>query len=462
MKTGRAYQMLLALSRGAVDGDTRELGELEKHGLVLYLDAPSLESLARYEGLATRYPGPFEDQPPLSAAALGTLAAELDQRLRSDWHRQWASRATIALEEDDRIWAKRLRGMLSLPASFEVLSQTARRRQGMASPPASRADLGPRLYALSAEGAAALSALAPRLPRYGPHELGAFLKPFRKASTKMQTFAGDVTSLRDAVGYVPKGREHVLSTLLKAGGARPEHVANAYNRAISSARTFERHDPKGKTAPHTAALFVRKAAEGGNFNLDQAARSLAHARSLLLQAGHRDSPDARAAAKALLAFTPPEAGLPRFNEMKQALRQAGVAGDLVYKFIVRLMPAQGTPAELVRRALALAAAPPQPSRRHVLRAGPLDEVSAALASAARNDADAPMLARRFYDIEQGFLQSRVSAVQATSLALSCFGCPGAPNEVVATVFDLARSVGGSQPDDEALSLAASFAKRFAY
>ncbi|HEU4407144.1 MAG TPA: hypothetical protein VFS43_17880 [Polyangiaceae bacterium] len=461
MKTGRAYQMMLALARGALDGDARELGELEKQGLVVCLDGPSLEALGRYEGLSSRYPAPFEGRPPLSADALGALVAELDQRLRSDWHRQWASRATLALEEDDRVWAKRLRGLLSLPRSAERLALAARTRAGVASPPAGRPDLGPRLYALSADGAEALAALAPRLARYGPHEIGAFLKAFRKARAKTHAFAGQVAALRKAVGSVPKGREHVLASLLKVD-ARPEHLGNAFGRALGAARALERQDPGGKTAPHTAALVVRRAAEGGSFDLDRAARSLAHARALLLQAGCHDTPAVRASAKALLAFEPLEAGVARFVELKRTMRQAGVAGDLVYKFIVRLMPARGTPAELVRRALALAAAPPQTARRHVLRAGPIDEVSAALAAAAPSDADAVALARRFYDIEQAFAQSRLPAALATALALSCFGCPGSPHEVVATVFDLARSVAGPQPDHEALSVAASFAKRFAY
>ncbi|MCU0683958.1 MAG: hypothetical protein MUF34_17240 [Polyangiaceae bacterium] len=462
MKAGRAHQLLLSLGNGALLGDTKELDELEKLGLLLHLDAHALEALGRYDAIRARHPKLFDDAPPLSADALGALASQLDLRLRSDWHRSLASAATIAHEEEERIWAKRLRGMLLSPPSAERLNRANRARTEAASQLAARRDLGPSLYALSAEGRNVMLALGPRLGRYGEHELVAFLKPFRKSSAKMLDFARDVSTLRQSVGHVPKGREHVLATLLKAD-ARPEHLAGAYGRAVGGARALERHDHKGKMAPHTAALFVRQAAAEKHFDLDRAARAIAHARSLLLHAGHPNTPTVLGAAKSLLAFQPPEQGLPRFQDIIQQLRSVGVQGDPLYKFIVRLMPAKGTPADLVKRAAALAATPAHRTRHHALRSGSLDEVSVAVVAMARDPQDDARLAERLYALEQTFLRLDQPVGRSLSLALGCVGCPGSPPEVAALVCDLARSLGQTPtPDEEAFSLAASFARRFAY
>ncbi|HEU4535238.1 MAG TPA: hypothetical protein VFS00_14015 [Polyangiaceae bacterium] len=462
MKAGRAHQLLLSLGNGALLGDAKELAELEKHGLVLRLDAHALEALGRYEAISARHPKIFADAPPLSADALGALASQLDLRLRSEWHRSLASDATIAREEEERIWAKRLRGLLLSPPSAERLARTARARVEAGPRLAARRDLGPSLFALSADGHAVAGALGPRLGRYGEHDLAAFLKAFRKASAKMTEFGRAVDALRAGVGTVPKGREHVLATLLKSD-ARPEHLAAAYRQAIGGARALEPTDYKGKLAPHTAALSVRHAAAERHFDVGRAAQAIARARSLLLQAGHPNTPTALGAAKALLAFQPPEKGLPRFQAIIQCLLRAGVQGDALYKFVVRLMPAQGAPADLVARAAALAAAPAQQARRHAMRAGSLDEVAVAVVSMARDPQDDARLAERLSALEQCFAGAGVSGGRTLTLALNCVGCPGSPAEVVALVYDLARSVGTrAEPDHEALSIAASFARRFAY
>jgi hypothetical protein len=462
MKAGRAHQLLLSLGNGALLGDTKELDELEKLGLLLHLDAHALEALGRYDAIRARHPKLFDDATPLSASALGALASQLDLRLRSDWHRSLASAATIAHEEEERIWAKRLRGMLLSPPSAERLNRANRARTEAASPLAARRDLGPSLYALSAEGRNVMLALGPRLGRYGEHELVAFLKPFRKSSAKMTEFGRAVDSLRAGVGPVPKGREHVLATLLKAD-VRPEHLAAAYQQAIGGARKLERTDYKGKLAPHTAALFVRQAAAERHFDVGRAAQTIAQARSLLLQAGHPNTPTALGAAKSLLAFQPPEKGLPRFQELIQRMQRAGVQGEPLYKFVVRLMPAQGTPAELVARAAALTTAPAQQARRHALRSGSLDEVAVAVVAMARNSQDDARLAERLSALEQGFASAGLDGGSTLRLALSCVGCPGSPAEVIALVYDLARTIAHSPKlNAEVLSLAASFARRFAY
>jgi hypothetical protein len=104
---------------------------------------------------------------------------------------------------------------------------------------------------------------------------------------------------------------------------------------------------------------------------------------------------------------------------------------LTYQFLVRLMPAPGEPADVVARARRLAAAPAQRARGHAARAGALDEVSAPLASMARDVAELDALAARFAALEQGFVAARLSPPRATALALLCVGCPGSPPEVVA-------------------------------
>ncbi len=457
MKCGRAHQILLALSRGVVEGDARELGELEKHGLVLGLDGPSLEALGRYQTLIDRHPDSFAGAPQ-QIEALGALIAELDRRLRSEWHRRWAKPEELAREEDDRVWAKRLRGLLLTPRAAALLGETSRHRAGAASPAAGRHDLGATTYALTNDGLAALAALGPRLPRYGPYEVGAFLKPFRKATSKMGAFAAQAGQLRQGVGDVPKGREQVLATLLKAG-LSPAQVAAGYRRAFEGARGLTPHDPKGKTIPHVAALLLRNAAEGRHHDVARSARALARARTAMLQAGHPGSPVALGAAKALLAYDPPEAGLPRFNELVRWLGQFA-PGERAYKLVVRLMPARGEPAELVGRAARLAA---QPRLAQGGRSTPVHDVAVALVAMTPDDREADELVGRYADVAAAFAARGVQGARASELALACLGCPGAPAEIVALVFELAHALGpGPGPGDEALALAASFARRFAY
>jgi hypothetical protein len=175
------------------------------------------------------------------------------------------------------------------------------------------------------------------------------------------------------------------------------------------------------------------------------------------------SPVAMGAAKSLLAFDPPDAGVPRFLDFMKRLRQVFGQVELLFKLTARLMPATGTPEEVVARVVAAG----HLLNKYPTRVSTVNDnrtTGVALASMARSTDALPDLVVRFREIETHLVQSGLSPAGAVEAdALECVGCPGTPAEVVDTVAVLAEEIaGGRQPQRPDVTIAVAFAKRFAF
>jgi hypothetical protein len=307
--------------------------------------------------------------------------------------------------------------------------------------------VGRAVYGITRKGQRVLGDLGIRLSRFAGHPLATFLKPFEKTDAKMRAFSQEVSTLADSVGYVRKGKVQVVIGLAKTGLPAQE-AFSVYQSAL-----------QGTRAPDVAVTCARNAAQAGS--PAHVAGKLGACHQALLKAGFPNLPIVQGTAKALLPFSPPDAGIPRFVELWNRMKQVYGQSDDVYKYAARLMPAAGTPAEVVERVVHAA---------RILGASlhdraSLGRASVAIGSMVREDAAVPATCARFVEIERGLVKARLCGTQAEAEAhaLECVACPGTPDEVVAVVGALSRRLAsGGRTPDEALTIGAAFAKRFAY
>jgi hypothetical protein len=194
-----------------------------------------------------------------------------------------------------------------------------------------------------------------------------------------------------------------------------------------------------------------------------AADRLRMAQTALRNAGYPNTPIAMGAAKSLLGFNPPAAGIPRFNDFMQRLQQTFGQSEVLFKFAARLMPAGGQPAEVMKRVTAAALLLSQmPSS--ISRVSDYCGCAVALGAMAKTLESMPELVKRFREVEQHLVQGNISAAANVEAdALECIGCPGSPAEVVDTMSVLIEQLAqGRQPVRGDVAIAAAFAKRFAY
>jgi hypothetical protein len=166
------------------------------------------------------------------------------------------------------------------------------------------------------------------------------------------------------------------------------------------------------------------------------------------------------AAKSLLPFEHLETGAVRFTVIAQQLEGQNLTrGDATIKCTARLMPAAGTPEDVVRRAL-IAYNQLADHRDRDTRTSS----AVALASMVAADEAVPPAVQRYREIEQELMRRRVSSSNAVAGdALECMACAGTPTEVVATVRALIGKLShGRDPRRDDVAIAVSFAKRFAY
>jgi hypothetical protein len=169
------------------------------------------------------------------------------------------------------------------------------------------------------------------------------------------------------------------------------------------------------------------------------------------------------AAKSLLPYSPIEAGVPRFVELYRRLRPVFGDREILYKFIVRLMPASGEPSEIVRRVTIagqlLRSIPSRVTQRPDIAA-----TAVAIAGMVKNDQALPAAVQRHRELEVELVRAGVTnPLHAESHALECLACPGTPLEVTSVVRSLAMNLEpGVAPSPGTAAIAVSFAKRFAY
>ncbi len=446
----RAAAVLRGLEKNELSVTSEEIEEILKLGLAVEADP---DDLALHQWLAPVV-GAFAQRSvddPDARAGLAAALRQTEEELQKDWYRMKASKAELATREQDRATMRRAVAHLADPHVIDAMRGLAARSREIA-PGAGWVTcepLGSEVYALTHKGWRVRRQLKIRLERFGEVALTEFVRAFEKNEAKMQAFAGQIGTLSANVGYVRKNREHVVIGLMKTGAPVAEALG-AYRAGLAAANQ----------APDVAVTCARNSATFGS--PAQAAQRLAEAQAALRHAGFPNTPVAMGAAKALLAFDPPAAGVARFSELCARLGHMLGGGDALYKLAARLMPAHGTPSLVVRRAVQAATL----LRQHPSRANPAHRdvraASAALASMVRDDAALPALVARFREIEYELVRAGVSSpAQVEADALECVACPGTPFEVVDTVSSLITQLAqGRRGDRSDVAVAVAFAKRF--
>ena len=447
MNCQRATEVLAGLATNRPAFTAGEIEELLAQGLAVEADPRDMATLQWLVPAVQDHAGcAIED--PEAPLALGAKLAEIDEQLKSDWYRFTTGKEKLALREQERHAVRRalavLNDKLELPRLVKIMADG--RAHSNAKYAACEA-LGSELYAITLKGARVRRELELRIARFAGQTLGAFLGAFDKAERKMEAFSGDIATLASNIGHVKKNAHQVVIGLAKTG-APPKEALGLYQQTMRSTG-----------APDVAVTCARNAATHGS--PQQVAQRLKQAQQALRAVHLTMTPAVVAAAKSLLPFEPLEVGAARFAAIAQLLEANHLTGggDPTIKGTARLMPAAGTPQDVVNRTLlAYRQLPDGPDREaHT-------SIAVALASMVQaEDAVAPAAAR-FLELQQELVRRKVSSAQAAAAdALECIACPGTPAEVAETVRSLAWKLAHHrEPQRSDVAIAAAFAKRFAY
>lgn len=454
MNCHRAVALLRGLEKNELPSlalTSEDIEELLKFSLAIESDPEDLTTFEWLAPVVAQYARRSVDDAH-AAQGLAQVLRQTEEELQKDWYRIKTSKTELAEREASRVTMRRALALLGDPRCVAAMGELMAKARvvapgaGWVACPA----LGSEVYALTHKGWRVRRQLKIRLERFGEVELEEFLRAFDKIEGKMAAFAGDITALSSNVGYVRKNREQVVIGLMKTGAPVPQALA-AYQAGLRVANQ----------APDVAVTCARNASVAGS--PAQAARLLEQAKQALRRGGFPDMPVVMGAAKCLLAFNPPDAGVARFKELCSRLGHMLGGDDLVYKMAARLMPAHGTPSDVVRRAVNAASLLRQQPSRANPSAREVRMASAALASMVRDDAALPSLVTRFREVEYELVRAGVSGpAQAEAHALECVVCPGTPYEVVDTVSALVAQLGqGRRAEPGDVGVAVAFAKRFA-
>jgi hypothetical protein len=446
MNCQRALEALSSLATHQPAFTADEIEELLALGLALEADPRDLATLGWLVPAVQDHAGSVIDDPEVPLT-LGMKLGEAEEQLKSDWYRFTTSKDKIAAREQDRRAMRRAVSVLSDARERERLLALVTQGRNNGDPTyAACAALGSERYAISVKGTRVGRELQVRIDRFAGQPLGAFLKAFEKSEAKMAAFSGDIATLAGRIGPVKKNAHQVVIGLAKTG-VPPAQALELYHHSMRSAGT-----------PDVAVTLARNAATHGS--PEDVAHRLTQAQHALRQAGVTMSEVAMGAAKSLLPFEPLETGAARFTEIAQLLEAQNLTrGDGTLKSAARLMPATGTPGDVVRRALLAYNQLPDGRDRDAHTAS-----AVALASLVRDDdAIAPVVAR-FLALHDELTRRRVSLPAfAAADALECVSCPGTPAEVVETVRALvAKLARGRESRRDDVAVAVAFAKRFAY
>lgn len=391
-------------------------------------------------------------QPNTVAGALEGLEALLrlaDKDLKNDWFRMTTGRAELDRREAERVTVRRALGLMRDPAVQATFIEIAKQATVIA--PKARyvacPALGIEVYALTHKGTAVGRALRPRLGRFTGVPLRTFLASFDKVDAKMRAFAAVVHALDGNIGFVKKNRHQVVIGLAKTG-LPAQQALGTYHDAMKRVGT-----PDGAvTCARNATMF------GGT---EPSAIRLQQAEHALRNAGLPICPMLLGAAKCLLAFDPVDRGVPRFLAMKRSLDRVFGPNEINYKHAARLIASAGQTEEVMNRVEitmhALAIHPdPHGNGAH------LPSLAVAIAAMVKNGSMVDAAVVRFRELEARLVKADLAAIEESpNLALECIGCPGSPEEVVATVRALTMHVAAGATTPAHIAIAVAFAKRFA-
>ncbi len=450
MNCSMAVAVLRGLTTNQLDVTTEQIEELLALGLAVEADADDLAALQWLSGIVQEHAGTTLEHP---HAALGLASAlqETEQELATDWYRMKASKVEIRAREESRVTMRRALAFLgdgqfmaSARKNIEASRQVAPSVRWVCCE-----KLGSELYAITHKGWRVLRKLEVRLDRYAEAQLRTFLAASDKTDGKMRALADEIGYLNQNIGYVKKNREQIVIGLAKMGESAP-HAIGTYYAALQVAGN----------APDVAVTCTRNAKTfGGPAYVQQ---RLQRAQAGLRKAGFPPTPIAMGAAKSLLTFDPPEAGIPRFVELHWRLEQAMGRAETAFKHTARLMPATGTPEELVRRVVSARRLLDQVPGQANIRSGDGAATAVALAAMVRDEPAILVLVQRFRAVQAELLRAGITTSQHCEAdALECVACPGTPTEVVDIVSTLAQQIAQGRRTERAdVAVAVSFAKRF--
>jgi len=451
MNCTQAANVLRGLETNQLVVTTDEIEELLALGLAIEGDPEHLQLLNWLQPVVKEHAGCDVDSPMANAALLETLK-KTEEELKGDWYRMKTSKEVLHAREATRVDMRRALSILDDPSEKDAMLKLMANARLLA--PGVQyvccPQLGYEYYALTSKGWSVRKQLDVRLDRFAEVPFKTFMASFDKVQAKMRAFGGEVTTLANNIGYVKKNKESVVIGLAKTGMPAAQAL-NAYQAGMVATNR----------APDVAVTCARNAAAFGS--PAHAAQRLGQAQAAMRQAGFPATPIVMGCAKSLLAFDPPTAGAPRFVDIYRRLEGQMGHGETNFKFAARLMPAQGTPDDVVRRTLIagqhLNQLPTRTQARSDLRAA-----AVALASMVREDNQLQALVARFRDIEFELGNSGVSSPATVEAdALECVACPGTPHEVIATVSSLAQQIAAGRAVARGdVAVAVAFAKRFAF
>lgn len=450
MNGRRALEIFDGFRKGQLAFEANEIDELIKLELVIEGDPRDLALIQQIDPVVQQYTGTTIADPEAPQKVAARLA-EIEDKLKSSWSRLTTRDSKVKAQETERKQLRRALAVLNdqlTRARLITLGQTPLATLWYACAP-----LGDEVYALTQKGARVHQQLALREGRYAEHPLAAFMKGFDKTAAKMAAFGGEIATLSKNIGYVKKNPHQVVIGLAKTG--MPANQALGVYAA----------NVRG-VAPDVAVTYARNAETYGG--AQAVADRIRAAQRALRQLGFIESPEVMGAAKTLLPYPSVEAGAQRFLAIFNGVMGSGLTnGQLAptVKCTARLMPADGTPSEVIQRVNAAANAL---GRRPVHYTEiPHGMLASALASMVRETSQVEDLVERLRQVELALMMAKVcNATTVNETALECVTAPGTPTEVADTVYALAHEVanksGRAHPNAADVAVAASFAKRFAF
>jgi hypothetical protein len=440
MNGDRGLRILCGLLRGeAGDVTAAELRELRDLGMIASVDPILGRRADALAQLAPRYDLTNLD-------TVRAALADLDGKLRSDWHRMICFDATLRREERDRVELRMVAGFLGDAAERAKVEDAVARRQ-LAAHGAPWVDaVDGQAHAVTRLGWGCAFALQVRLERYAQADFAEFAKRYKKADAGMAKLAADFSAIDGGLTRVPKGKPAVVLGLLKSGlppGQALAHYDQALHASVGGLLGVE--------APHVATGLVRASAANGD--LDAARQRFQAMRHQLGAIGFRDGPVVRGAAKALAASAlEPTAAAVRYKAMYDGL-SGGHEARL--KVAARLFGAPGRSTEVIGRYATAFASFHDP------------EIAAPLAAYSTDDATLAALIAKFTAIRDELLSRRAFRSRVPASAVDLLNVPGTPAEVVELVRQLvahlpAREHQEAWGESADWVPAVAMARRFAY
>lgn len=445
----QALVALESLTNGKTTGiDPKWFDALVAEGFATSVDPARLDTAREFDSVRTRYEI-------TTAASAREALRDLEEKLKSDFHRATTFAAKLWEEEQDRARLRAVVGLLADRKEWAAVQEAvaARDRAARGAPFVVVAG-SPLKYAITEAGRRAGSGLRARIDRYGKADFREFVKRFRKADGGMAALAEQQRTLLARLGSVPKGRTSVSVSLLKSGLPMDEAFAR-WQQARSA-------PPRGVLpveAPHLAAAVVREGvreeAEGGDPT--RAAGMLVRAFEALVAAGMPQLPVVRGAAKSIVAMPDLGAAARRFREIVAALQAKRVGLENATRYAARLVALPCTVPDIMDRL----------RRASDLIARPYGEAAVALVAMSPDIESLAPNAARFLEFTKELRARRAFRSDVPDSAVELVPVAGTVPEVVELVRQLVAHLPASEAEDcwgmsDDWMTAIAFAKRFTY